>query len=533
MRPPLGRTIPDVLREQCATNPEALAVISERGDLSFEALLQSGARVAGALRQRGIRRGDRVGILMPNRPEWFEAFVGIAMSGAIAVPLSTWSTRQELDFLYRDSGIVFLFTLAQFGGRDFASDAAAILADHPELPLTPASVVVVDGDAGAFVAWRDFLTEAQPLSPLAPGDGPSAPDDALVLYTSGSTSWPKGVRLQHFGMVENGYNIGECQGLVPGDRVFLSAPLFWSYGAANAMPAAFTHGAALVLAERFEPGHALDTIERTGCNSIYTLPTMTAALVAHPEFRRERVATLRTGLTIGGPKDFLTGVEDMGITELCNIYGATETYGNCVVTPHHWSIERRTHSQGIPLPGQKLRLVDPETGHEVAPGEAGEVEVTGIISPGYTGISAQLNAKAFTPDGYYRTGDRARINENGDFVFVGRDSEMIKRAGINVSPTEVEDILLQADGVDSAAVVGVTDTARGELIVAFVIPRPGDRLVPDQLVAHCRNVASKYKTPDRIVVTDAFPQTATGKVLKRDLKARAEALIGAQGEVAT
>jgi fatty-acyl-CoA synthase len=529
----MGRTIPDVLRERSAIEPDALAIISERGNVTYAGLLATGSRVAGALRARGVRRGDRVGLLMTNRPEWIEAFTGIAMTGAVAVPFSTWSTRQELDFLFRDSGISFLFTLATLGDRDFSADTDAIIEAHPDLKLKPEAVVTVGDDASRFTSWQTFVGEATPLGPLAPGDGPSAPDDAFVLYTSGSTSWPKGVRLQHFGMVENGFNIGERQGLVPGDRVFLSAPLFWSYGGANAMPAAVSHGAALVLVERFEAGHAIATIERTGCTSIYTLPTMTAALASHPDFSPERLATLRTGLTIGGPKDFLTGVNVLGIPHLCNIYGATETYGNCVVTPHQWSVDRRTHSQGIPLPGQVLRFVDEETGDEVAPGQPGAVEVKGIISPGYTGASAELNPKAFTPDGYYRTGDVARLDDNGDFIFVGRNSEMIKRAGINVSPVEVEDVLLQAEGVARAAVVGIEDAARGELIIAYVIPRTGHTLSSDVLVAHCRAVASKYKTPDRVIVTDAFPQTATGKVLKRDLKADAEKLVAAAREVAS
>lgn len=521
MIPPLGRTIPDVLRERVTIDPGALAIICERRNVSYGSLLATGSRVAGALRARGIRRGDRVGLLLTNRPEWIEIFVGIAMTGAVAVPFSTWSTRQELDFLFRDSGIAFLFSLAALGERDFAADIAASIAAQPDLRLRAGAVVVIDADDTPFASWETFLDEATPLSPLAPGEGPSAPDDAYVLYTSGSTSWPKGVRLQHFGMVENGFNIGERQGLGPGDRVFLSAPLFWSYGGANAMPAAFSHGAALVLAERFEPGHAIETIERTRCTSIYTLPTMTAALAAHPDFRPERLASLRTGLTIGGPKDFLTAVEVLGIGGMCNIYGATETYGNCVVTPHDWPVERRAHSQGLPLPGQVLRFVDETTGREVAPGEPGAVEVKGLISPGYTGASASLNDKAFTPDGYYRTGDIARLAPNGDFVFVGRDTEMIKRAGINVSPVEVEDVLLQAEGVARAAVVGVEGGARDEMIVAYVIASPGRTLSPDALISHCRTLASKYKTPDRIVVVDVFPQTATGKLMRRALKAMA------------
>src|SRR5690606_2239244 len=137
----------------------------------------------------------------------------------------------------------------------------------------------------------------------------------------------------------------------------------------------------------------------------------------------------------------------LGVPELCNIYGATETYGNCAVAWHHWPVERRARSQGCPLPGQEFRFRDEETGEEVGPGRPGLVEVRGYITPGYSGVSSELNPDAFTADGFYKTGDVGMLDEEGGFVFVGRSTEMIKRAGINVSPAEIEEVLLQHPGV--------------------------------------------------------------------------------------
>ena len=178
-------------------------------------------------------------------------------------------------------------------------------------------------------------------------------DTLVILYTSGSSNRPKAVPLAHGAAIENAFDIGARQGLGPEDRVLVSIPLFWSYGAVNALPAILSHGATMVLQDHFEPGGALDLIERWQCTALYTLPAMTNALVGHPEFDRARTRTLRTGVTIGAPQDIIKAAEELGAGEICNIYGATENYGNCCVTPYYWPLERRASCQGPPLPVSK------------------------------------------------------------------------------------------------------------------------------------------------------------------------------------
>lgn len=518
MNAPLGRTFYDVLREQAEHRPDAVAAIAGDRAATYGELLAKAQAVGAYLRGRGIGRGDRVGVLISNRLEWLELLVGAGAAGATLVPFSTWSTRSELGFLLADSGIRILFAMRQFGDRDYLADLDELCAG-----LAPGRPVAAFPDLSGIV----FLDESGLRSDsegagggpvLPPGVTASAADDGLVLYTSGSSAHPKAVRLGQAGIIENGFNIGERMGLSPRDRVLLPAPLFWSYGSANALPATISHGATIVLQERFEPGAALDLIERHGVTAIYTLPGMTNALLRHPGFSRERTRTLRTGLTIGAPQDFLEAANGLGAAELCNVYGATETYGNCCVTPHHWPLEQRAVCQGPPLPGNTLRFVDPETGAPVGPGEPGLTEIRGYVTPGYSGASQDQNATAFTPDGWYRTGDVARLDEEGSFIFVGRSTEMIKRAGINVSPAEVENVLLLHPAVAQAGVVGVPDRERGELVIAFVVPEPAASVTREELVAHCRSVASKYKVPDRIEIRAALPQTPTGKLQRRELK---------------
>lgn len=534
MQAPFSRTYFDLACEQAARYGDAPALIHQGEITSYARLWARVEMVAAALRHAGVKPGERIGLLLPNCPQWVEIALGAGGAGAIAVPFSTWSMPQELDFLLRDSGVTMLFAAAQFGERDYAADLAALAPEiqgggtSDKYPALRRLVLIGGQTTLPAQSYESFLTAPAAPAPLPPGEAAHAGEDALILYTSGSSAHPKAVRLKHHGIIENGFNIGERQGYRPGDKVLLAPPLFWSYGSANALSAALTHGAAVVLQEKFDAAESIALIARHGCTAIYTLPGITTAILRDASFAPEKTKTLRTGLTIGSPQDVQEAALKLGIAEICNVYGATETYGNCCVTWHHWPLEKRMNCQGPPLPGNEIRFVDEQTGAVVAPGEPGLAEVRGYVTPGYCGVSAQQNAATFTADGFYRTGDMGRFDEKGNFVFVGRNTEMIKRAGINISPAEVENILLLHEQVESAGVVGAADRARGELVIAFVVPKKGAKPTESELLAHCRAVASKYKVPDRIEIRAALPLTPTGKLQRRALKQDAAEIAAAR-----
>lgn len=508
----------ELLCEQAAATPERAIAVTPDANISYASLEARARGAAQRMYEAGIRRGDCVGLLSDNRIEWLEVFFAAAALGAIVVPFSTWSTARELDFLLSDSRVRLLFAISRFGGRDFVADIAALrAAGHRPLE----KVVLIGASPREGFETYSTYSEGEKLPSLPPGKGASAADPAVILYTSGSSNRRKAVPLDHFGIIENGFNIGERQGLVPGDRVLISIPLFWSYGAVNALPAAVTHGATLVMQGHFEAGGALDLIERERCTAIYTLPAMTYALVAHPAFHRRRTASLRAGVTIGAPQDVMKAAEQLGASEICNIYGATENYGNCCVTPHDWPLDARATCQGIPLPGVQLRIRDPETGCDARPGEIGEIEVRGYLTKGYLGDSAQFNASVFTSDGYFRTGDVGSLRQDGTLQYAGRTSEMIKRSGINVAPAEVEEVLQQHPSVALAGVTGLADTAKGELIVAYLTAKPGSSIDVQSVIEHSRKFLSRYKVPDRVYVCEALPLTSTGKLMRRELRAMA------------
>jgi fatty-acyl-CoA synthase len=506
MTMPVSRDLGFLLREQAARFGSHPSLIGGGETIGYDTLADRASRIASFLIARGLRRGERIGLLMNNRPEWVETFFGAAMAGVVVVAFSTWSKRDELQYLIDDSGIRLLVTLDQFSGQNFAEDLRA---------MKPPDIVLLGEDREPGWLPYQSMLEASP----ADGATPARPrDDAIVIYTSGSSSRPKSVPLSHGGIIENGFNIGQRQGYTEHDRVLLPPPLFWSYGSANALSAVLTHGATLVLQPRFEPGDALDLIERHRCTALYTLPAITAALVSHPSFRPERTSSLRTGLTIGAPQDVVTAAEVLGAREICNVYGQTETYGNCCVTWHHWPLARRAACQGPPLPGVTIRIVDEITGAILTTGQAGLIEVNGHVMRGYIGASASQTEAALTADGFFRTGDMGELTETGDIRFIGRTTEMIKRAGINVAPAEVEDVLMRHPAVALAGVVGVPDAVQGELIAAFVVPKPGHSLTETELTAHCREQASRYKIPDFISIRESLPVTVTGKLMRRELK---------------
>jgi fatty-acyl-CoA synthase len=327
------------------------------------------------------------------------------------------------------------------------------------------------------------------------------------------------VTLAHGPLIANGFDIGERQHLRATDRLWLAVPLFWSFGSANALPAIMTHGGCIVLQESFEAGEALALIERERCSVYYGMGNMARALLEHEDHPRRSLGAMRTGLTIGPPEDIAMTIEALGAAELCNVYGSTETYGNCAVTDANDPLPLRLHSQGQPLPGMTIRTVDLVTRRPLPAGEIGELAVRGYVTPGYF-QAPELDAEAFDRDGYFLTGDLGSIDVDGRVRFRGRLKEMIKTGGVNVAPLEVEQVLLRHPDIVQAYVVGVPDQSKGEIVAAVVELRAGAVRDTASIVGFCRERLASYKVPVRLAIRSAaeFPRTPTGKIHKPRLR---------------
>jgi fatty-acyl-CoA synthase len=530
--PPRRRTLGDLLDETARARPAADAVIFRGQGLTYAELQARADDLARALLAAGVRKGDRVALLLPNRPEWLVAAFAGARLGAVTVGVSTFSVPREIAWTLEHCRPAAIVTMEAFRGRSYLEPLHALCPElataapgtlrSERLPELRAVVSVDERRHDGVYRLDELVERASEVhgDALRAAQAAVTPaDPCFILYTSGSTATPKGVVLAHGSVIENGFGIGERMRLTEADRVWLSVPLFWSFGSANALPAMLTHGGSLVLQESFEPGEALALLDEQRCTVYYGMANMARAILEHPDRRRRALAAMRTGLTIGLPEDIQMTIEAVAARELCNVYGSTETYGNCAVTDAHDDLALRLETQGRPLPGMTLRVVDRETGRTLPPGEVGELRVKGHVTPGYYNDAEQTRA-AFDADGWFVTGDLGLIGDDGRVRFRGRLKEMIKTAGMNVAPLEVEAVLLGHAAVKQAYVVGVPDRARGELVVAAVELHDGAPASAEALAAFCRERLAGYKVPVRFAFrkADEFPRTPTGKVQKPRLR---------------
>ena len=517
MAHPRSRTLPDLLDEITARDPAHELIVGARERLSDAETRARARRLAKGLLRLGVRRGDKVALLMGNRPEWLVIDFAVTMLGATLVPISTWSRARELGYVLDHCDATTLITIARFGGQDYLGMLAELGGPGGARLPKLARVAVVDGERGGltpFDALWDLGGAVDDAELDAAQRAVKAEDVAYILYTSGTTSTPKGVQLAHGGLVENMWNIGERQHLAPADRMWMGISLFWSFGCANALLAVMTHGGTIVLQETLEPGPALALIERERCSVYYGTPNIALALSEHPDRARRDLSSLRTGAAIG-PPPAMQMVMDLGAREVCNVYGLTETYGNCNVTDAHDPAEVRLTTVGHPLPGVEVRIVDRETRRPLPVGEVGEILVRGYLTPGYY-KDPEKNAAAFGADGFLITGDLGALGDDGRLRFRGRIKEMVKTGGINVAPLEVEEVLLGHPAVEQAYVVGLPDARKEEVLAAVVVLRDGHDAAPEALRAFCRKALATFKVPQefRVMRRDELPVTATGKVQK-------------------
>lgn len=530
---PTGRhfdSVAEVLATHAGQRPDQPALLWPGGECSYGELDRRVRAVAAGLADAGVGPGSVVGLLCTNRPEWIVAALGTIAAGGTVAAFNTWAKHWDLDHMLTASGCEILVAAAGYADvsllpllEELVPEAWADPPSEWRSPAYPAlrRLVIIgsDGRAPGATSFADLEGGEAPPSLALPATAREAA--ALVLYTSGSTARPKAVPLQQGVALEHGYDVGVRMGVAVGDRVMLPVPLFWSYGGANALMMALSHGCTLVIQEVFDAAEAIALVERHRCNVVYTLPNITAALLAHPDFTPERVRSLEKGMTIGSHADVTAAAVGLGVTGICNAFGSTEIYGCCTATPHDWPLEAKLASQGPPLPRITVAIRDPESGRALEAGELGEICVSGQVTTGYLGYD-NAAAGVFNGHGEYRTGDLGRLDPDGNVVFAARATEMIKSGGINIAPAEIEEFLLTHPGIAAAVVTGVDDDARGQVAIAFVRPRGDAVLDETEVRAFCRRNIASFKIPARILITtEAFPTTSTGKLARQVLAEQA------------
>jgi fatty-acyl-CoA synthase len=479
------QTLGELLAERA---PGAEALVTRTGRFTYGQLREQARAAAGAMQAMGLSHGERVGILMGNDEKWLALFYGAALIGAVTVPVNTRFKAAEIDFCLKQSECKALFYVERFLGIDFGamvretgfSNAVEVSGRLPAAPFTPVQV---------------------------------APDDVLLIqFTSGTTAYPKGAMLTHNGMLRDAWAAGTRIGIRADDRYFNCRPFFHVAGSTLSALMALASGACLVTLPTFEPGAALELMERERCTLLSGNDTIMQMLMGHADFPRRKLC-LRGGWAAAGPQTMRAIVEVLGAKHICAAYGLSECSPNVVMSDWRDPEELRVNGLALPHPGVDIRIS----------GE-GEIQVRGWnVMKGYCN-NPEANAKAFTADGWLRTGDLGELTADGRLRMVGRLKDVFRVGGENVAPAEVEEVLLAHPAVETAQVVGVPDARLGEVPCAYVTLKAGKSATEADLIEWTKKRCANFRVPRylRIVADfEAIGMTASGKVQKTKLREHA------------
>jgi long-chain acyl-CoA synthetase len=466
--------------------------------LDYSELREAAGRVTSLLSSAGVAPGDRVGIMLPNVPAFPIAFYGALAAGAVVVPMNPLLKSREVAYYLGDSGAKVLFAWYSSAG-----EAAKGAAD------TGARVFTVDDPD-----MRSLLAGLFPVHTRVERDDH---DDAVVLYTSGTTGQPKGAQLTHANLSRNAALTAETLiNAGPDDVVMGCLPLFHVFGLTCGLNATIAGGGTLTLLPRFDPGQALGIIARDRVTVFEGVPTMYAAMLHHPASAEADASSLRTCVSGGAamPVEVLHSFEKTFGCMILEGYGLSET--SPVASFNHPDAERKPGSIGTPVAGVEMRVVGPD-GAPLPVGEVGEIAIRGHnVMKGYW-RKPEATAEAI-PDGWFRTGDLARVDEDGYFFIVDRKKEMIIRGGYNVYPREIEEVLYEHPAVAEAAVVGIAHDQLGEEVGAAVALKPAATATPEELRAYVKDRVAAYKYPRHVWLVDELPKGPTGKILRREVR---------------
>jgi len=523
-------TLPALLDAVAARHPASEAFISARRRATYAELRDDSIAIARGLASRGVGRGTRVALLMPNRAEWLATAFGVWRCGGILVPLSTLARPRELAHFLRSADVALLVAVRRFLRHDYAAMLDEIA---PGASRAPAPLFTADLPALRAVVWLDDEPAAAIRTLAAPGDtlgdqwpnvlsarvAPANP--ATVTFTSGTTSDPKGAVHAQRALCRCASDVGATLGVDPSDRVWGYLPFFFNAGLVAVALATLARGAAIVATEVFEAGEALDLLEAERCTVFFGWPHQAEALIQHPRFP---TATLALHKGVGANVPWAARLYPPDHHAVAT-WGMTETGPMFTAWPSTTPLEVRASGHGAPVAGREARICDPETGAPLKVGAAGELCVRGpTLFSHYDGVAPR---DCFDADGWFRTGDLARLDERGTMHFLGRIKDVIKTAGANVAAAEVEAALLRHPAVGAAHVVPVPAGTRGEDVAAFVVTT--GPVETAALVEHCRAELASFKVPRHLWLRreDELPLRSSGKVDKTVLRAEAARLAGA------
>lgn len=508
-----GGTIPAALVETAARHGGVAALAGSHGVTTYGELLDRSLRAGAVFAGHGVGRGDRVAIWLPNSPEWVEAALGVAFLGAVVVPVSTRLKAQEAAYILKKSGARVLIAAAGFLGTDYAAMLDGI--DLPDMKV-PIRCGLGGGAGDEWAAAMQAVGDEAKAHVLASGRQVRAGDLAEIIFTSGTTGFPKGAMLRHEQIVRTYGVWADRTGIRAGDRYLIIAPMFHSFGFKAGVIASILKGATMYPVQTFDVDATLATIEAERIIVMGGPPTIFSSLLEANRTARRDISSLRSVSTGGNmvSPDLIRALQrDVGVEIVVNAYGLTESSALVTVTSADDEVERIATTAGRVIEGVEMRCVD-QDGRPVPAGEPGEIEVRGFnVMAGYFEDEAET-AKAFTADGWLRTGDIGIVDEAGYLRITDRLKDMFIVGGFNCYPAEIEKMMLDHPDIREVAVVGVPDARLGEVAKAFVVPKEGAAFDAEAFIAWCRGSMANYKVPRSVETIAALPRNAMGKVQK-------------------
>jgi long-chain acyl-CoA synthetase len=481
--------------------PDRAALIFEGTTLSYGALEARACRLARSLRSRGIERGDRVALFLPNIPAFVIAYHAILKLGAIVVSLHTRSTAAELHHTLEDCAAKLLISF------DDLLDPIP-KADRPALP----TLCAAEADPGLEQLMSSACAGVDDIS--LPAQGMDSRDPAVILYTSGTTGRPRGATLSHGNLVSNVWSFVHNCAMRQDDRILLHLPLFHCFGQNALMNSALLAGATLVLQRAFRPDAVLLAIKQERITLLFGVPTMFLALLERAKVEHLRTVRYFFSAAAPLPPELERRWRERFGAVIYQGYGLTETSPFASYNHFH---RHREGCIGTPIENVEMKIVDVLTGSDLPPGELGEIVIRGPnVMLGYWG-QPEMTANVLR-DGWFHSGDIGSVDEDGYFRIVDRLKDMIDVGGTNVYPAEVENVLYQHDAVAEAAVFGIADPLMGEQVWAHVVLRPQAEADPECLLRHCRERLAEFKVPRVLACVEELPKHPAGKILKRVLR---------------
>jgi len=528
-------TAPALVRSAAREFADTPAVVSDRESISFAELERRVRRAAAALMASGVARGDRVAVWAPNSAEWIVACLGLQSAGAVLVPVSTRFRGDEARHILERSGTRLLFTVEDFLGSHYV-DMLQRAAGGP-LPGRPAKdlpaleqAVMLDGTAGSGVAWEAFLArgDAVPGAEVTARAESVQPDDLMdLLFTSGTTGFPKGVLMSHRQNLDTYRELANVVSFQRGARYLIVNPFFHAFGYKAGMLCSMMAGMTMYPHAVFDAGRVLEQIERERITVFPGPPTVFQMLFDHPKFRATDLGSLELCLTGAAnvPVELIHRMQkEMRFRRIHVGYGLTEACAVGTMTRADDTPETIATTVGTTLyPGLELGIADDE-GNLLPAGQPGELLIRGMsVMKGYWDDGA-ATAEAIDARGWLHTGDIGVLDQRGYLKILDRKKDMYIVGGFNAYPAEIENIMLANDAISQVAVVGKPEPRLGEVGVAFVVPRSGASVTEAELIAWCREHMANFKVPRRIVIREALPMNAMNKVLKFELRKEAAAL---------